>query len=100
MKDLSASQPCPPDPGPGEDQCRKKNPVIRFIRLVGGWILVCLGIVGLFLPILQGVLMIAAGVALLSGESEFIRRLLRRAAPYYRLMRQKWNAWRAKRKKN
>lgn len=81
-----------------EERIRKRNFVIRWIRLIGGWILVLVGILGLFLPVLQGILMIAAGLAVLSGESEFIRRLLRRLAPYYRLYRLKWHRWRNRKK--
>ncbi len=74
-----------------------KNPFFRMVRLVGGWLLVVVGFIGLFLPILQGILMIAAGVALLSGESRIIRRLVDRARPYYRLWRWRYRAWRSSR---
>jgi uncharacterized membrane protein YbaN (DUF454 family) len=42
---------------------------------VAGIFLILLGIVGLFLPVLQGVLFILAGLALLSSHSERARRL-------------------------
>ena len=41
-----------------------------------GWFLVGLGIVGLFLPFLQGVLFIMIGLAILSSRSAAIRNLL------------------------
>lgn len=54
----------------------------RTVSLALGWVLVGLGIVGLFLPLLQGVLLIAAGLLLLSRNSEtargWIERLRRR----------------------
>ena len=38
-----------------------------------GWTLVGFGVLGLALPFLQGVLMIVAGLAILSRESEWVR---------------------------
>ncbi len=50
---------------------------IRRIVVLGlGWIFVVLGVAGLFLPILQGILFLLIGLALLSGESRTARRLL------------------------
>jgi uncharacterized membrane protein YbaN (DUF454 family) len=43
---------------------------------VAGIALIALGIVGLFLPVLQGVLFILAGLAILSSHSPRARRLL------------------------
>lgn len=75
------------------------NPFVRFFRLVVGWTLVIVGIAGLFLPILQGVLMITLGLAVLSSESPFIRRQVRRFTPYYRYCRLRFNVWRAERRR-
>ncbi len=50
----------------------------RILLLTLGWILVGLGIVGLALPFLQGVLMIVAGLAILSRESRWVRRHITR----------------------
>jgi uncharacterized membrane protein YbaN (DUF454 family) len=44
--------------------------------LIAGWTLVALGIAGLFLPILQGVALILAGLALLAPDVPFARRWL------------------------
>ena len=44
--------------------------------LILGWFLVGLGIVGLFLPFLQGVLFIMIGLAILSSRSTTVKRLL------------------------
>ena len=41
-----------------------------------GWLFIILGILGLFLPILQGVLFIMVGMAILSSRSEIIKRFL------------------------
>lgn len=46
--------------------------------LVLGWGLVLVGIVGLFVPILQGVLFILLGLWVLSRESEWALRCLRK----------------------
>lgn len=50
-----------------------KAALYRILKLTLGWALVLLGIVGLFLPILQGVLFLALGFALLSAESQWVR---------------------------
>ncbi len=45
---------------------------------MAGWFLVGLGIVGLFVPVLQGVLLIALGLIVLSRHSAPVRRLVER----------------------
>lgn len=45
----------------------------RILLLILGWTLIGLGIIGLALPFLQGVLMILAGLAILSRESRWVR---------------------------
>lgn len=52
-----------------------KHPVWRGMKITVGVILVPLGIVGLFLPFLQGVLFLLLGLALLSSEVPFVARL-------------------------
>jgi len=42
-----------------------------------GWFFVLFGIIGLFLPILQGILFITIGLAILSSRSELIKRFLK-----------------------
>jgi uncharacterized membrane protein YbaN (DUF454 family) len=51
--------------------------------LILGWFLVGLGIVGLFLPFLQGVLFIMIGLAILSSRSTKIKGLLDRLEKRY-----------------
>lgn len=48
----------------------------RVVILTLGWVFVFLGILGLFLPILQGILFLLIGFILLSRESEWARRRL------------------------
>lgn len=50
--------------------------VKRVLVLVVGWACILLGIAGLFLPILQGVLFILIGLAILSSEYVWAHRLL------------------------
>lgn len=49
------------------------HPVWRMTKVVVGIALLGLGVVGLFLPILQGVLFLFLGLALLSTESRRVR---------------------------
>jgi uncharacterized protein len=50
----------------------------RVLILITGWSFIALGIVGLFLPILQGVLFILVGLAILSSEYVWAHHLLAR----------------------
>ncbi len=46
----------------------------RIATLVLGWFLIGLGVVGLFLPVLQGVLLLLFGFYVLSRESSWAKR--------------------------
>lgn len=50
------------------------GPFLRAARIVAGIVLVIIGIVGLFLPILQGILLIVIGLACLGVDAEKSRR--------------------------
>jgi hypothetical protein len=50
----------------------------RIIKLVTGFTVLLIGIAGLFLPFLQGILMIVAGLAILGTEFIWAKRLMRR----------------------
>jgi len=50
----------------------------RIVILIVGWTFILLGIVGLFLPILQGVLFILVGLIILSSEYLWAHHLLAR----------------------
>jgi uncharacterized membrane protein YbaN (DUF454 family) len=52
--------------------------VQRALALTVGWLLIGLGVVGLFLPVLQGVLFILMGLYVLSRESHTARTILHR----------------------
>ncbi len=60
--------------------------VRRTLRLAAGWLLVALGVAGLFLPLVQGVVLIAAGLLVLSRESERLHRIGVRLARRFPLL--------------
>ncbi|NKB48346.1 MAG: hypothetical protein GKS02_03165 [Alphaproteobacteria bacterium] len=55
----------------------------RWLTLAAGWLFILLGLVGLFLPFLQGILFLVVGVLLLARESEWVRRVLLRLRRRY-----------------
>ena len=50
----------------------------RILLLIVGWAFILLGIIGLFLPVLQGVLFLLIGLMILSGEYVWAHHLLRK----------------------
>jgi len=53
-----------------------RNPMVRAIlRITAGWIFLVLGLLGLFLPLLQGILFLAIGAYLLAPHVPFFARL-------------------------
>jgi uncharacterized membrane protein YbaN (DUF454 family) len=60
-----------------------REKVKRIGVLILGWFFVGLGIVGLFLPFLQGILFIMIGLAFLSSRSATIEHLLNRLERRY-----------------
>lgn len=48
----------------------------RILALIAGWSFILLGILGLFLPILQGFLFLLVGLIILSSEYVWAHRLL------------------------
>jgi len=72
----------------------------KVLRNVGGSCLIVLGVAGLFLPFLQGILFILAGVAMLDfeGKEELIQRL--RESPLGRRVTGWWHRLRARREGN
>ena len=73
-----------------------KSVFIRIALLILGWILIILGIAGLFLPILQGVLLIVAGLWVLSLESKTARRLLEKLRHKFPRIDAKLTAWQSR----
>lgn len=63
-----------------------RRPAVRMAKIVAGWAFLVLGVLGLFLPILQGVLFLAIGLAILATEQVWAHRLLlwlRRRFPHF-----------------
>lgn len=51
-----------------DDEKKRRHPVWRMVRIVVGIALIPIGIVGLFVPVLQGVLLLVLAFALLASE--------------------------------
>jgi uncharacterized membrane protein YbaN (DUF454 family) len=68
----------------------------RIAILAAGWICVGLGIVGLFLPVLQGFLLIGCGLWLLSKESRTIGAFSNRLKERYPSQHQRLLVWKGR----
>jgi len=51
---------------------------VKILKTILGVILIALGIIGLFLPVLQGILLIIGGLLLLGVKKEQIKNWLKR----------------------
>ncbi len=71
----------------------------RIGLLIIGWFFIVLGILGLFLPVLQGILFILIGLAILSSRSETIKRLLKHLEECYPQYHEKIEAWKERLRK-
>lgn len=70
----------------------------RPVRIVVGLILLLVGIAGLFLPILQGVAIIIAALAILRKDISLVERLWQRwLVPYEQRFRQWFHTFRQRR---
>ena len=66
------------------------SPVRRVVEWTAGLSLIAVGLVGLVLPGLQGILMILAGLAILSSHSALARRLHEGIKDRARGLRERW----------
>jgi uncharacterized membrane protein YbaN (DUF454 family) len=76
---------------------KTQKPVNKFKKigiLIIGWTFIGLGILGLFLPILQGILFIMIGLAILSSRSESVRRFLKHIEEHYPHHHERMEHWR------
>jgi len=64
--------------------------------LIIGWIFIGLGILGLFLPILQGIFFIMIGLAILSSRSNLVKRFLKSIEERYPLQHERILHWKEK----
>ncbi len=65
----------------------------KIVILIVGWGFLALGVLGLFLPVLQGILFIMIGLAILSSRSAIIRRFLKHLEerhPHYHARMEIW----------
>lgn len=53
------------------------------VKLILGWIFVVLGVIGLFLPVLQGILFLMIGLVLLSGKCRWVKQILKKLKDKY-----------------
>lgn len=65
----------------------RRGGFFRALRIVVGFALLALGVVGLFLPVLQGVLLLLAGLAVLGRDLPWARSLTDRLAGYLKRRR-------------
>ena len=70
----------------------------RIGMLIIGWFFVGLGVLGLFLPILQGVLFIMIGLVILSSRSEMVKRWLKHLEERYPHHHERMEKWRERMK--
>jgi len=72
------------------------NSIKKLGLLIIGWFFIFLGILGLFLPILQGILFILIGLAILSTRSEIIKRFLKHLEEHYPQHHERVEIWKGK----
>ena len=66
-----------------EDHGSEKGQMKKILRHIFGWTFIVLGIAGLFLPFLQGILFIVAGVSILSPDIPLFHRIMARLERRY-----------------
>lgn len=72
---------------------------VRFKKvavLIGGWVFIVLGVVGLFLPILQGVFFLIIGLFILSSEYVWAHQLLQKLRNRFPKLDSRWEEMRGK----
>ena len=72
------------------------NQFKKMAIVIIGWIFIGLGILGLFLPILQGILFIMIGLAILSSRSKSVKRFLKHIEERYPRHHERMEHWREK----
>jgi uncharacterized membrane protein YbaN (DUF454 family) len=53
------------------------------IRLIVGWLFIILGVLGCFLPILQGILFLSIGFVLLAPDVPIFKRMMKKIKEKY-----------------
>jgi uncharacterized protein len=70
--------------------------VKKILLLLAGWGFLVLGVIGLFLPILQGVLFLMIGLVILSSEYVWAHRLLMKIRERFPSVAKRWDEAREK----
>ena len=68
----------------------------RIGLLIIGWLFIGLGVIGLFLPFMQGVLFVLIGLAILSSRSDIIKRFLKHLEERHPHLHERVEKWKAK----
>jgi len=68
----------------------------KFGLLIIGWLFIVLGVIGLFLPFLQGFIFILIGLAILSSRSKLIKGFLKHLEEHYTHHHKHVDNWRKK----
>ena len=78
---------------------KTQKPMNQFKKtaiVIIGWIFIGLGILGLFLPILQGILFLMIGLAILSSRSQWVKRFLEQMEKRYPHHHERVERWKEK----
>ncbi|HTL48207.1 MAG TPA: hypothetical protein VL688_09155 [Verrucomicrobiae bacterium] len=70
------------------------KPLLKIFRITSGILFLILGFLGLFLPVLQGILFLGTGLLLLSVDIPFFHRFVVRLENRFPVLREKLGAWR------
>ena len=68
-----------------------RNPIVATLRSIGGVLLVVVGLLGLVFPVIPGVPLLVAGVAVLGPQHPVVRPVV----GWFRQIRRGWRRWRS-----
>jgi uncharacterized membrane protein YbaN (DUF454 family) len=67
-----------------------RSPIVARLRSIGGVLLVVVGLLGLVFPVIPGVPLLMAGVAVLGPQHPVVRPVV----GWFRQIRRSWRRWR------
>lgn len=70
-----------------------KKQIKRWAWIAAGWTFIVLGVLGLFLPFLQGILFLLIGLLILSSEYVWAHKLLQRLRGHFPWIAAKLDHW-------
>ena len=71
-------------------QITPRSPIVAGVRSIGGVLLVVVGLLGLVFPVIPGVPLLMAGVAVLGPQHPVVRPVV----GWFRQIRRGWRRWR------